>query len=176
MKKIILGLVVATVSFTILVFYYGLNTEKIYNTEDLIGKTILKIDLKLLNESKTFNTEELSKNDFTLINFFASWCGPCRKEHKHLINLSKNKNIKILGINFKDEKSQANKFINKMGNPYYLIASDHDGKKSVNFGDYGIPETILVNKDLTVIKKYIGPIDNQDVKKILRLVGNSEKY
>ena len=95
MKKTTLGITVVVVSFIILVFYYGLNTEKIYDTEDLVGKPIPKIDLKLLNESKNFNTEELSKNNFTLINFFASWCGPCRKEHKHLINLSKNKNIKI---------------------------------------------------------------------------------
>ena len=86
MKKTTLGITVVVVSFIILVFYYGLNTEKIYDTEDLVGKPIPKIDLKLLNESKNFNTEELSKNNFTLINFFASWCGPCRKEHKHLIN------------------------------------------------------------------------------------------
>jgi len=171
MKKTTLGITVVVVSFIILVFYYGLNTEKIYDTEDLVGKPIPKIDLKLLNESKNFNTEELSKNNFTLINFFASWCGPCRKEHKHLINLSKNKNIKIFGINLKDEKSQANKFLNKLGNPYYLIASDHDGKKAVHFGVFGIPETILIDNDLNIIKKYIGPIDDLDVKKILKLVG-----
>ena len=171
MKKTTLGITVVVVSFIILVFYYWLNTEKIYDTEDLVGKPIPKIDLKLLNESKNFNTEELSKNNFTLINFFASWCGPCRKEHKHLINLSKNKNIKIFGINLKDEKSQANKFLNKLGNPYYLIASDHDGKKAVHFGVFGIPETILIDNDLNIIKKYIGPIDDLDVKKILKLVG-----
>ena len=62
MKKTTLGITVVVVSFIILVFYYGLNTEKIYDTEDLVGKPIPKIDLKLLNESKNFNTEELSKN------------------------------------------------------------------------------------------------------------------
>tara|TARA_B100000029_G_scaffold195273_1_gene193394 strand:- start:372 stop:887 length:516 start_codon:yes stop_codon:yes gene_type:complete len=169
MKKIVLGFIIIIVSFTILIFYYGLKTKKVYDTEGLVGKPILKIDLELLNSEKIFNTEELRKNDFTLINFWASWCGPCRKEHKHLMNLSKN--IKIFGVNVKDEKSQANKFINKMGNPYYLIASDHDGKKAVHFGVYGLPETILIKKDLIIIKKYIGPINGQDVKKILRLIG-----
>ena len=100
----------------------------------------------------------------------ASWCAPCRKEHKHLISLSKTKNLKIIGINFKDGKSKANKFLKDLGNPFYLIASDANGKTSVSFGIYGIPETILVNKDLVIIKKYIGPIDEKDVKKIQKIV------
>ena len=58
-----------------------------------------------------------------------------------------------------------------MGNPYYLIATDSDGKIGVDFGVYGIPETILIDKNLVIIKKYIGPINNQDVKKILKLIG-----
>ena len=169
MKRIIFILIILIISFVILIFYFGLEREKIYDTKDLIGKSIVKIDLNLLNENKIFNTAQLSKNNYTLINFWASWCAPCRKEHKHLIKLSRN--IKILGINFKDKKSQANKFINKMGNPYYLIATDSDGKIGVDFGVYGIPETILIDKNLIIIKKYIGPINNQDVKKILKLIG-----
>ena len=62
-------------------------------------------------------------------------------------------------------------FLKKLGNPYYLVTSDQDGKSSVFFGVYGIPETILIDKDLKIIKKYIGPIDNNDVKKILKIVG-----
>ena len=151
MKRIIFILIILIISFIILIFYFGLEREKIYDTKDLIGKSIVKIDLNLLNENKIFNTAQLSKNNYTLINFWASWCAPCRKEHKHLIKLSRN--IKILGINFKDKKSQANKFINKMGNPYYLIGTDSDGKIGVDFGVYGIPETILIDKNLVIIKK-----------------------
>ena len=174
MKKILLGSIIVLVSFIIIVLSLGLKTKNIYDTKDLIGKQISELDLKYLNEDRTFSTKNLKKNKFTLINFWASWCAPCRKEHKHLISLSKNKNIKIIGINFKDEKSKANKFIKEMGNPFDIIASDSDGKASVSFGVYGIPETILVNNDLVVIKKYIGPIDQKDVKKILKLVGQNE--
>ena len=146
MKKIIFGLALVLILFVISIFALGLKTKKIYDTQDLIGKPISKVDLVLLNKDTNFNTQDLKKNNFTLINFWASWCAPCRKEHKHLIALSKNKDLKILGVNFKDTKSKANEFISELGNPYYLIAADTSGKKSLSFGIYGIPETILINK------------------------------
>mgnify|MGYP001251651163 FL=1 len=170
MKKIILSLTIVFICFVVVIFSLGLKTKKIYDTKDLVGKPIPLIDLKLLNSEKTFKTSDLKKNDFTLINFWASWCAPCRKEHKYLIQLSKD--LKILGVNFKDDKQKANKFIKKLGNPYNLIATDKDGKKSIYFGVYGIPETILVDKELKIIKKYIGPINENDVKKILKIINN----
>ena len=170
MKKIILSLTIVFICFVVVIFSLGLKTKKIYDTKDLVGKPIPLIDLKLLNSEKTFKTSDLKKNDFTLINFWASWCAPCRKEHKYLIQLSKD--LKILGVNFKDDKQKANKFIKKLGNPYNLIATDKDGKKSIYFGVYGIPETILVDKELKIIKKYIGPINENDVKKILKIIKN----
>tara|TARA_Y100000590_G_scaffold346849_1_gene397265 strand:+ start:6115 stop:6636 length:522 start_codon:yes stop_codon:yes gene_type:complete len=169
MKKISFITIIVFVSIAIFIFFSSLKIDRIYDTKEMVGKPISEIDLDLFHEKKIFNTSELSKNQFTLINFFSSWCGPCRKEHKHLIELSKKKNIKILGINFKDEKTKANEFLNKLGNPYYLIASDQTGKVSINFGVYGIPETILINNDLIIIKKYIGPINQNDVKAILQL-------
>ena len=169
MRKIILSLTIVLISLIILILFLGLKTKKIYETKDIIGKPISKLELKILNENNNFNTADLRKNNFTLINFWASWCAPCKKEHKHLISLKK-KNIKILGINFKDKTSNANEFLKKLGNPYYLIASDQEGKTSVSFGVYGIPETILVNKDLIIVKKYIGPLDKNDVNKILEIV------
>ncbi len=170
MRKIIFALSLVLSLFIIVTFLLGLKTKKIYDTIDLTGKPIPNLDLNLLNGDTNFNTQDLKKNKFTLINFWASWCAPCRKEHEHLISLNDNKNLKILGVNFKDKKSKANQFIKELGNPYYLIVSDTDGKKSLSFGIYGIPETILVNKDLIIIKKYIGPINAQDVKTIQKMI------
>ena len=153
-----------------IIFYFSLGNDRVYETRDVIGKNIGKIDLELFNTQESFNTEELTKNEFTIINFWASWCGPCRREHKYLVDLSKNNKLKILGVNFKDNKKEANKFLNELGNPYFLLVSDPKGKKSISFGVYGIPETILVNSKLIILKKYIGPLNHKDVNEIKRLV------
>ncbi len=149
--------------------YLSLYNESNYDTKNIIGKRIDNIDLKLFNNNK-FNTKELSNHEFTLINFWASWCAPCRKEHSNLVKLSKNKNLKIVGVNFKDDETNASLFLQEMGNPFYILTKDPEGKKSVNFGVYGIPETILINKDLVILKKYIGPLDQSDVNEINRAV------
>ena len=87
------------------------------------------------------------------------------------MNLSNtNKEIEIVGINFKDKKVNANNFLNELGNPYDFIGRDVDGKISILFGIYGIPESVLINKELIVIKKIIGPIDQIQFNEILKLI------
>ena len=170
MKKIHL---IATFAFLIFIFttlYLSLNNRKIYNTEDIIGQKIDTVELTLFDNSKTFNTKEISNYKFTLFNFWASWCAPCRKEHKNLIKLSKNKNLKIIGVNFKDNRTNAQEFLQEMGNPFFILTKDPKGKQSVNFGVYGIPETILVNQDLEILKKYIGPLNSKDVNEIKNII------
>tara|TARA_B100000586_G_scaffold24365_1_gene16029 strand:- start:1293 stop:1811 length:519 start_codon:yes stop_codon:yes gene_type:complete len=164
---------IITCIFFIFIFttlYFSLHNKKIYNTEELVGQKISEVELTLFNNEKTFNTKNISNYRFVLLNFWASWCLPCRKEHKNLIILSKNKNLKIIGINFKDNKINAKNFLKEMGNPFFILTTDTKGKKSVNFGVYGIPETILVSQDLTILKKYIGPLNLKDVNEIKKII------
>ena len=86
------------------------------------------------------------------------------------MELSVNSKLEIIGVNFKDEKKNAIKFLSEMGNPFSILTTDFDGKKSVNFGIYGIPETILINEDLKILKKYVGPIDSKDVREIKKII------
>jgi cytochrome c biogenesis protein CcmG/thiol:disulfide interchange protein DsbE len=158
--------------FSLIVFWRGLKINQNYDTKNLIGSRISNFQLSEINNDEQYISEEnLKKNKYTLINFFASWCAPCRTEHKFLLNLSNtNKEIEIVGINFKDKKINANKFLNELGNPYNFVGKDIDGKISILFGIYGIPESILINNELIVIKKIIGPIDQIQFNEILKLI------
>jgi cytochrome c biogenesis protein CcmG/thiol:disulfide interchange protein DsbE len=117
----------------------------------------------------------IDNNNFSIINIWASWCLPCRDEHVYLINLKKTNNLNIIGINYKDEKSNAIKFLSDFGNPYSEVLIDPDGTKSIELGAIGVPETYLVNnKNKEVIKKYIGPLDDKKFKEILKITKNEK--
>ena len=170
MQKIIKSIIVFLFIFVLLVFYNSLNRETNYSTDYLVGNKLEKINLKSFDDNKIFTNEDFKKSRYTLINFWASWCAPCRIEHPYLMQLSKEKNLKILGVNFKDKKINASKFLNELGNPYYYMTKDITGKQSVNFGIYGIPESILINNETIVLKKFVGPLNEQnfnDIKEII---------
>ena len=130
----------------------------------------MQLYLQYFDENKFYKEEDLKRNNYTLINFWASWCLPCRQEHSLLIQLSKEKNLKLLGVNFKDKKKQAEMFLNELGNPYDFLTKDELGKGSVKFGIFGIPESILVNKDLMILKKFVGPLSTEDYDLIVEII------
>ena len=170
MQKVIKFLITLIFLFVIVVFYFSLNKDPSYQTNSLVGKKLVELNLESFDGDYNLSTKDFKKNNFTLINFWASWCSPCRIEHPILMSLSKSKKLKLVGINFKDKKNNAKKFLNELGNPYNLIAKDEIGKKSVHFGIYGIPESILVNKEMIVIKKFIGPLNTHDYNEILKII------
>ena len=116
------ALVFLTVIFILSVFLFSLNKVKIYDTQNLVGQNVGAFELKSINGEEIINEKLLKKNQYTLINFFASWCAPCRVEHKYLMKIKENsKNLKILGINFKDKEKDAKKFIKEFGNRNYFL-------------------------------------------------------
>ena len=157
------------VSFTLVIFYKSLFDEKTYIPKNINNKienisiqefyTDNSIDLKNL-----FNEEKL-----IVINIWASWCIPCRKEHQYIKSISKINNIKLVGLNYKDKKNNAQKFLNDLGDPFDVILIDVDGTKSIFLGAYGVPETFVIDKKLNILKKYIGPINSEIVKEIQTL-------
>ena len=170
MQKIVKTIIFLIFLFILSVFFIGLNRDTNYNTANQINKEIPDFKVSYLDKENLFTKNDLRKNNFTLINFWASWCAPCRIEHPILIRLSKEKNMKIVGVNFKDKKEQAKKFLNELGNPYDVSTKDTNGKQSVLFGIYGIPESILINKELIVIKKFVGPLSVNDFNYIKEII------
>tara|TARA_B100000575_G_C22751716_1_gene448406 strand:- start:279 stop:566 length:288 start_codon:yes stop_codon:yes gene_type:complete len=88
-------------------------------------------------------------------------------EHPLLMELSNKSNLSLIGINYKDKKINANKFLKKLGDPYDILLEDRDGMNSITFGVFGVPESILINDQKVIIKKFIGPIDKDDFKIIM---------
>ena len=172
MQKIIKITIIFLLIFILGTFFLSLNKSSNYNTESLVGNKLGEIELVSFQDDSIFTNDDFKKNSFTLINFWASWCAPCRVEHPHLMELSKENNIKILGVNFKDKKNNALKFLKDLGDPYEYLTRDSNGKQSVNFGIYGIPESILIDNKLTILKKFVGPLTKQDLNNIKEIINN----
>ena len=170
MQKIVKTIIFLIFLSILSVFFIGLNRDSNYNTANQINKEIPDFKVSYLDEENFLTKNDLRKNNFTLINFWASWCAPCRIEHPLLVRLSEENNMKIVGVNFKDKKEQANKFLGELGNPYDVSTKDTNGKQSVLFGIYGIPESILINKELIIIKKFVGPLSVNDFNYIKEII------
>ena len=170
MQKIIKIIILFIFLFVIGIFYISLSRDTNYNPLGLINKETPEFKIISFDDSNFYTKDDIKKNNYTLINFWASWCAPCRIEHPILMKLSQTKNLVILGINFKDKEIQAKTFLNELGNPYDLLAKDKNGKQSVRFGIYGIPESILINKDLMIIQKFVGPLSIDDYNAIIKIV------
>ena len=103
------------------------------------------------------------------MNIWASWCVPCREEHQFLMELKKEKNLKIIGLNYKDDTKNAKKFLDDLKNPYSNIFLDKDGLIAIEWGAYGVPESFLIyNKK--IIKKVIGPLNGNLTSEIKKLI------
>tara|TARA_B100001741_G_C16454521_1_gene552022 strand:- start:295 stop:816 length:522 start_codon:yes stop_codon:yes gene_type:complete len=156
--------------FIIVIFFVALNIDKRYSTENIVGKKIDNFKIKFLFSDEVFKNEDLLNGEHYLINIWASWCLPCKKEHPILMKLSEEENLNLIGVNFKDKKNNAESFLKNLGNPYNVILSDADGTNSISFGVFGVPETILIDEKQIVIKKFVGPLDANDYKNIIKAI------
>ncbi|HET7192551.1 MAG TPA: DsbE family thiol:disulfide interchange protein [Pseudolabrys sp.] len=103
----------------------------------------------------------------TLVNVWASWCVPCHDEVPFLEQLSKDKRIQLVGINYKDAPDNARRFLNRYGNPFVATGRDEAGRTSIDWGVYGVPETFLVGRDGHIAYKLIGPITADNLSRTL---------
>ena len=153
------------------VLLLGLKEEKNYSPQPETKKLNNSISLQELYSGKNiFLNDLLLENELNLINIWASWCLPCKAEHPYLINLNERFGINLIGINYKDNLDNSKKFLSDLGNPYDEVLVDSDGTKSIELGAIGVPETYLINSENKIIKKFIGPLDQDDYEDIISLI------
>ena len=114
----------------------------------------------LINNGKFISSKEFGK-EVILVNFFATWCKPCRNEHVYIQKFLTEKKVKIFGINYKDDPKKAIQWLKELGNPYSKIAIDKNGKIAIDWGVYGIPETFIVNSEGIIKYRHVGPVNNK---------------
>ena len=170
-NKFSLFVIIIFLGFCFVIFYKGLNNPNTYAPKINLNKNIPIFEAKDFNSNTYLNSEKIFEEDiFYIVNIWASWCVPCRTEHPLLMDLSKNQSVKLIGLNYRDNQINAKKFINEFGNPYSKIIIDNDGTLSVEFGAYGVPETFIIDKDKKIIRKFVGPINEEIVERIKLII------
>jgi len=132
-----------------------------------IGKPAPAFTLARLHEPEATFSPEQMKGKVWLLNVWASWCVSCRQEHPVLVDFAKANIAPLIGLDYKDQRADATKWLKQHGDPYALSVWDIDGKVGIDYGVYGAPETFVIDKQGVIRYKHIGPISPQDVEKIL---------
>jgi cytochrome c biogenesis protein CcmG/thiol:disulfide interchange protein DsbE len=104
----------------------------------------------------------------TLVNVWASWCIPCADEVQYLDRLSRDKRFKLVGINYKDSPDNARRFLNRYGNPFVANGADQNGRTSIDWGVYGVPENFIIGKDGRIAYKLVGPVTPDNIDTVVR--------
>ena len=139
--------------------FLSLNSNKGELPSPLLGKMFPSIEGKDFYTDETIKVADLLDNKMTLVNVWASWCTTCRKEHQMIMNIAKNTDLQLIGINYKDTRVNGAQYLEIMGNPFDEILFDPDGKIGMDLGVYATPETFLVDKKGMILYKHIGEID-----------------
>jgi len=175
MKKLILSLPIIIIllisSFSLIYLLQKKDPNK--PPSALLDENLPEINLvNLFNEEEMLSNYDL-KEKTVLINFFASWCAPCKVEHPLFFDIKKKyPSLYLIGIDHKDKKEDALKYLNVGGNPYDYVGVDKKGSVGLEFGVFGLPETFLVNSSGKIIYKYLGPLTKKifenEIKPLLK--------
>jgi cytochrome c biogenesis protein CcmG/thiol:disulfide interchange protein DsbE len=109
------------------------------------------------------------KGKVSIVNVWASWCVPCHDEAPLLTALAKDKRLQIVGINYKDSPDNARRFLGRYGNPFGMVGVDSNGRGSIEWGVYGVPETFVVGREGTIVYKMVGPVTPANIDSVLKV-------
>ena len=151
-------------------FAWGMYRE---NPDDfplaLKGQLVPEVTLSAMQGRAEFTSQDLKGPGVKLVNFWASWCGPCRVEHPTLMALAE-EGVQVFGINYKDDPADAQAFLNDLGDPYVAIGADSAGRNGLNWGVIAMPETFLIGENGVILHRHAGPITQRVLQEVFRPV------
>ena len=169
-NKILPFFIIIIFSLIFIIFYKGLEDSNIYTPDINVKNDIPEFDTKDFFSGENLKSSNIFESDkIYLLNIWSSWCVPCRQEHSFLMNLNLENKIKIIGMNYKDKKINAENFLKELGNPFKEIFIDLDGTIAIEWGAYGVPESFLIYNN-KIIKKYVGPLNQELIHEIRLLI------
>lgn len=161
------------------VFAVGLRHDPQKLPSTMIGRSVPAFDLPALAGRHSGKTGGLASGDLKgeamVVNVFASWCGPCRIEHPILMRMAEEKIVVLHGIDQKDKPGDANAWLANLGDPYERIGSDRDGRASIEWGVYGVPETFVVDRTGHIRYKQVGPITAESFESLMAAIAEAKK-
>jgi cytochrome c biogenesis protein CcmG, thiol:disulfide interchange protein DsbE len=156
--------------FCVLIGWFALALRPNYDPQTLpsamIDKPAPAFDLAPLNGGANLSLAGL-KGQVVLVNFFASWCVPCRIEQPILMRLAKQDHVALYGIDYEDQPAAARRILAELGDPYRAIGLDADGITGIDFGVYGVPETYVIDKNGEIRKRFVGPLTEESLQQEL---------
>src|SRR5215472_1198628 len=164
LRKLLFLLPAGLFGLLIVAFAVGLRHDPHLLPSALIDRPAPDFALPGLFEGAEGLTRKDLDGRVTLVNFFASWCAPCREEHKELLALSRVSGAGLDGIAYKDKPEDSRRFLQGLGNPFGRVGVDRDGSTAIDFGVYGVPETYLVDATGHIRYRHVGPLTAADIK------------
>lgn len=166
LKKLLLGLPLFVFVFVGILLYQQLGKDSRYMPSALIGHTVPDFALISMDSDRIIKKQSLPKGQY-LINFWGTWCVACKIEHPYLMELAR-KGVNIVGIDYKDDKEPAEKWLHTLGNPYSKVLLDELGNFGVDMGVTGAPETFVVDQKGVIVYRHQGVLDSNVWGKIQR--------
>ncbi len=164
-RKFLLLLPLLIFAGIVVLFLKGLSGDPSTLPSVLINKPVPAFALPAVDQLGVPGVSDidLKSGHVTVVNIWASWCVPCRQEHPVLMGLAKRGDISLVGINNKDQADNARRFLGALGQPFAAVGADTDGRVSIDWGGYGVPETFIVDGQGVIRYKHVGPLSPQDL-------------
>ncbi len=156
--------------FFVLIGYFLISLRPGHDTHELpsamLNKPAPAFDIPDLGDDNKLSLAGL-KGHVVIVNFFASWCMPCRVEHPLLMRLSQEDHLPLYGIAYKDQPADSSRLLATFGDPFRQVGMDRDGRVGLDFGVYGVPETYVIDANGVIRKRFVGPLTAETAEKEL---------